>query len=397
MSETIRAAFVIARRDFTALIRSRAFIFFLIGPIVMLGIALAAGGIGSRMETPPATLSLAVAMPDSDATKLAKAHQTLQRIIPAFPSLRIAPAKVPLTSLLNGGGSSSGVLSGSLNNPVLYASEADASALADDVRLLVDQARQVDDHSIPQLVVRTVTVGRGVVETGANADRSTTAQLGQITLFLATMLLAGMVLSNMVEEKANKIIEILAASVPMEAIFLGKLFAMLAMALIAIAAWVTLGSLLALAAGSAMPSIPAPAVGWPVFVALGLVYFSTAYLLLGSLYLSIGALAATVRDVQTLSMPVSMGQVGIFLFANYAAARQDSVAEIVACIFPFSSPFALMARAARFEDLWPHLVLLLWQGLCLWLTIRVGTRLFRHNVMKSRSTAGRRSFLRSSR
>ena len=36
-----------------------------------------------------------------------------------------------------------------------------------------------------------------------------TAQAGQLLLFLLTMLLAGMVLSNLVEEKANKIIEIL--------------------------------------------------------------------------------------------------------------------------------------------------------------------------------------------
>ena len=43
-----------------------------------------------------------------------------------------------------------------------------------------------------------------------------------------------MVLSNLVEEKSNKIIEILAASIPMESVFLGKLVAMLAMALVGI-------------------------------------------------------------------------------------------------------------------------------------------------------------------
>ena len=44
----------------------------------------------------------------------------------------------------------------------------------------------------------------------------TATATGAITLlFLLTMLLAGMVLSNLVEEKANKIIEILAAAIPM--------------------------------------------------------------------------------------------------------------------------------------------------------------------------------------
>ena len=66
-----------------------------------------------------------------------------------------------------------------------------------------------------------------------------TAQAGQVILFLLTMLLAGMVLSNLVEEKANKIIEILAAAIPMDAVFLGKLFAMLAVSLVGIAVWAT--------------------------------------------------------------------------------------------------------------------------------------------------------------
>jgi ABC-type Na+ efflux pump permease subunit len=41
------------------------------------------------------------------------------------------------------------------------------------------------------------------------------------------------------KEKANKIIEILAAAIPMDAVFLGKLFAMLAVSMVGIAVWAT--------------------------------------------------------------------------------------------------------------------------------------------------------------
>ena len=37
-----------------------------------------------------------------------------------------------------------------------------------------------------------------------------------------------MVLSQLIEEKSNKIIEVIAAAVPIDAMFVGKLFAMLA-------------------------------------------------------------------------------------------------------------------------------------------------------------------------
>jgi ABC-2 type transport system permease protein len=260
------------------------------------------------------------------------------------------------------------------------------------VKLLIETARRDSAFTHIALDVRTVPTGASSHAEAPHADARKTAQYGQMALFLSTMLLAGMVLSNLVEEKANKIIEILASSIPLESIFLGKLFAMLAMALIAIGIWVMLGLSLFMAAGSALPALTPPAVGWPVFIALGVAYFSTAYLLLGSAYLSIGAMAATVRDVQTLSMPVSMAQLGIFLIAGYATTQPGSAVEIGACIFPFTSPFALLARAAYAPDLWPHALLLGWQALWSLAIVRLGTGLFRRNVLKS--SGGRRPFFR---
>ena len=64
-----------------------------------------------------------------------------------------------------------------------------------------------------------------------------TAQVSLTLLFIVTMFLTGMVMSTLVEEKANKIIEILAAAIPMDAVFLGKLFAMLAVSMVGIAVW----------------------------------------------------------------------------------------------------------------------------------------------------------------
>ena len=135
-----------------------------------------------------------------------------------------------------------------------------------------------------------------------------------------------MVLSNLVEEKANKVIEILAAAIPMDAVFLGKLFAMLAISLVGIALWATvIGGLIALAGFEGLFSgaidlsnLPAPGVGWPGFLLLAIAYFAMGYLLLGSIFLAVGSLATTVREVQTLSMPVTMMQV--LLFIRFGAA-----------------------------------------------------------------------------
>src|SRR3546814_3002768 len=87
-----------------------------------------------------------------------------------------------------------------------------------------------------------------------------TGLAAQVLLFLLTMLLAGMVLSNMVEEKTNKIIEILAAAVSIDAIFIGKLMAMLAMSLVGIAIWGSVAFLIYLASFGGTAPLPAPAV-----------------------------------------------------------------------------------------------------------------------------------------
>lgn len=395
MNEMLRAAFVIARRDFTALVRSKAFIFFLLGPIIMLGVALAAGSIGERMTQDHAPPVIALVMPKADSARLLAARDHLGEAVGDLPQIeRVEAPPAPALLLRDGwrGKHYAAVLTGSLAAPTLHSDARGAHDWSATARLLLDTARRDGDYRSVALDVRTVTLP--AVPADAEVDRSATAQLGQMALFLTTMLLAGMVLSNMVEEKANKIIEILAASIPMESIFLGKLFAMLAMALIAIAAWAAVGAGLGLAAGSAVPQLPAPAVGWPVFVALGVLYFSTAYLLLGSLYLGIGAMAATVREVQTLSMPVSMGQLGIFLFASYAMTHSGGMVEIAACVFPFSSPFAMLARAAQAPALWPHVAMLLWQALCTWGIIRAGTAMFRRNVLKSVGRSRRKKAVR---
>src|SRR5258707_2050579 len=103
-----------------------------------------------------------------------------------------------------------------------------------------------------------------------------------------------------------------------------------------------------------LSALPPPATGWPAFLALVVVYFAMNYLLFGAVFLTIGAQASTVREVQTLSMPVTFAQVLIFGFAATTVGSPDSGASLAAALFPLSSPLAMVARAAQAPDLLPH-------------------------------------------
>ena len=394
MNELIRASWVIGRRDFVAVIFSKAFFFFLLGPIFPLAIGIAAGSIGGQVSRDIDTPYFAVVMPASDRAAVMDARKALaarlgERRLPMLVAEdlpgRAEPAEIE--ALLSGDNSNAlhqdfvAALTGTLANPVMTGPQSQIDRWRGEIELLLESARRGDSSvAPPPLETRIIAQSSGERE----QSRLVTAQAGQALLVLLTMLLAGMALSNLVEEKTNKIIEILAAAIPIDAIFLGKLLAMLGMAMFGIMAWGMLVfmavQLFAQGGGGALPP---PAVGWAMFIALGVVYFAMAYLLLGSVFLGIGAMASTVREVQTLSMPATMAQLLVFFLAAFAVTRIGEPIELFAAIFPFSSPFAMLARAAQQSAIWPHLLAIGWQFLWVLLFIRIGARIFRRNVLKS--------------
>lgn len=391
---TLQAAMVVARRDFIAILWSRSFIFFLLGPLFTMGIGVLAGGIGQSVQQSAARPVLGVAMAAADADAMAanakRLNVELDGVVPDIVVLkRLAPGETfdAKAALNNKEVNLAAVVTGDLAHPVLTGSDSWIQPWQGRVALLAGAAAARSPTGYPPVTLA------AIASSGVDQSRSrlVTAQIGQTVLFMLMMILAGMVLSNLVEEKGNKIIEVLAAAIPMDAVFLGKLFAMLAVSMVGIAVWGAVGTPLWLGSGHSLASYTAPAVGWPMFLGLGIVYFAMGYLVLGSLFLTIGSMASTVREVQTLSMPVTMLQLINFFFANYAMAKPGSGLELLAMVIPFSSPFTMLARAAQSPDLWPHAAALAWQLLWVAVLVRGGALLFKRRVMMSGANSGGRA------
>ena len=79
----------------------------------------------------------------------------------------------------------------------------------------------------------------------------------------------------------------------------------------------------------------------------------------------------------------------LFGFAAIGVGRSMSTEAIAAAIFPLSSPFAMIARAAEQSALWPHLLALIWQGLWVALILKVASAVFRRSVLKSGKSSRR--------
>lgn len=385
----LNAAYVIARRDFTAILFSKAFLFFLLGPLLFLGISFGAGALGAMAADSANDPRLAVNLPTAESVAFEAAHERLDELI-SMPEIAIVQGGEggdPAALLADDGDNFGAVLTGSLEQPRLVGTSERIERWEGEVALVAATAAG-EGTAYPEITL-TPTASSVASERSANAA---TAMGGLTLLFLLSMLLAGMVLSNLVEEKGNKIIEILAAAIPMDAVFLGKLFAMLAISFVGIAVWGSVAGLILLLGASALPPIPPPAVGWPLFAVLFLVYFAMAYLLIGSVFLAIGSMAATVRDVQTISMPATILQLLVFFLATFAMTDTGSPVELFAVFFPLSSPYAMLARAAQEPAVWPHLIMLAWQVMWVAIFVRAGASLFRRRVMQSGSGAVKGGF-----
>ena len=391
MREILRAAFVIGRRDYRATVMSKTFLFFLLGPLFPIGLGIIFGALGSDLARQDNERIVAFVANETDYDALQTARQRLDPLTPSDRRLlleRVDPATDPDAQrealLARTDRPVVGVLEGGLDAPV-FTSTAGNRGYIGQLDIFLDAARRDAAMGAPPggSPIELRLIDTSVAQT-TNA-RSVTARAGQAILFFLTILLAGMLLSQMLEEKSNKAIEVLASAVPVDSIFVGKLFAMLAISLTGISVW--LGTAILAIAAFAPPGlaalIPAPALGWPAFLFLALLYFAMSYLLIGAAFLGIGAQASTVREVQTLSMPITMLQVGLFFAAQLGVGEPGGREAILAAIFPLTSPFAMIARAAEEPVIWTHAAAILWQALWVALILRFASSLFRKSVLKS--------------
>lgn len=158
-----------------------------------------------------------------------------------------------------------------------------------------------------------------------------------------------MLMSNTMEEKANRIIEVLVNSITPNQLMVGKL---LGSSLVALTMFsftvVTFMAIMLLAGGSMFVEFSGVILGLlvntPILPAM-LVYFVLGYFLFAGIFLTLGAFCETAKDVQNLSTPVTLLMLVVPLVVwAFADDPSGSGARILSWL-PFFGPFMMMARA----------------------------------------------------
>jgi ABC-type Na+ efflux pump permease subunit len=158
-------------------------------------------------------------------------------------------------------------------------------------------------------------------------------------LFMLVMMSAPMLLNTVLEEKIQRIAEILVSSVSPFELFLGKLLGTVFVSWTLFLVYVG-GGLFVAAHYDALHVVPFGLLGWFLFFQL------LALLIFGSIFSAIGAACSEMRDAQSMMTP-AMLIVMMPMFVWFVVLRSpDSPFAVAVSLFPPATPFLMLLRLA---------------------------------------------------
>jgi ABC-2 type transport system permease protein len=175
----------------------------------------------------------------------------------------------------------------------------------------------------------------------ANKDANTVGFIAVGFMYLAISFYAGFVLTGVVQEKANRVAEVLLARMRAHEILTGKVLGigvigLAQLATIGVAAIVTVAAL-----GDAnAPSIPADVLAWTCL------WFVLGYLLYSVLYAALGATTSRIEDAQAAIAPVTGLMLLSYFGVIYAEENPDAALTVLLSYFPPTAPVVMTYRVA---------------------------------------------------
>jgi len=165
-----------------------------------------------------------------------------------------------------------------------------------------------------------------------------------ILLVFAIIFSSTYLLQGLVEEKENRLIEILLSSVSARQLLTGKVLGIGAAGLVQVGVWVISASLLLSLASSSIGGLISTIQLPANFLVLAVVYFILGYLLFAVLSAGIGAISSSSREGQQLVGIFTLPLVIPLWFMSLLILFPDNPIWVVLTIFPVTAPVEVMVR-----------------------------------------------------
>jgi len=286
-----------------------------------------------------------------------------------------------------------------------------AEHLSDAVeRLKVKEEAALDYATYKRLKTDVRLVGQDIVtRDGDAAGRAVVGFFFSLSLFMLLIVYGMHVMRGVIEEKSNRIVEVIVRAVRPSELMAGKILGIGAVGFTQFLAYVLLGTLATTLGGSLLESsglltpgglgssspVPVDAatflagseelaflldVNWPLMIGATAFFFVAGFALYAALFAAVGSLVDTESDAQYLMLPAFLPLMASYLLAVFAMQDPEGTVAYVASFVPFTAPVLMLVRIPVGVPL--HEVLISGAGVVLtaWLCILGAGRIYRTGI-----------------
>lgn len=223
-------------------------------------------------------------------------------------------------------------------------------------------------------------------------------------IFMFIIIYGNMIMRSVIEEKTNRIVEIIISSVKPFQLMLGKIIGTSLAGLTQFAIWLVIGGVLfalapslfqvdtptatqAMAATeshSEISNIIAALYHFPFFETSGvfLLFFVGGYLLYSSLYAMVGAMVDNETDTQQFLMPILIPLMLAFYVGMFSVIEEPhGTISVVFSYIPLTSPVVMLMRIPFGVAWWEVLISLLLLYITFFLVIKIASKIYRIGIL----------------
>jgi ABC-2 type transport system permease protein len=263
----------------------------------------------------------------------------------------------------------------------LTSESSEQDSLTDVTRVVVRQQVLADNAAGVGSTVAELEAGSSVTTAflRGDAEKAGVAEaVGFVFVFLfyfAALIFGMQLASSVIEEKQSRIVEIIAAAIPLRHLLAGKVLGNTALAVIQLMVYLAVG-LVGLSFTSYKSYVPA--LSGPTLWFIG--FFLAGFVALACLWAVAGSLASRTEDLQATSTPLTMLMLAMFFGGLSLDGRAQAIASFLPPVSAVVMPKRILAGGVAW---WEPLVALGLLAVFAALTVWVGERLYRRALLQT--------------
>ena len=263
----------------------------------------------------------------------------------------------------------------------LTSESSEQESLTEVTRTVVRQAVLAENATEAGTTVEALEAGSAVSTDflRGDAEKAAVAQaVGFVFVFLfyfAALIFGMQLASSVIEEKQSRIVEIIAAAIPLRHLLAGKVLGNTALAMIQLLIYLAVG-LVGLSFTPYKSFVPA--LSGPTAWFIG--FFFAGFVALACLWAVAGSLASRTEDLQATSTPLTMLMLAMFFGGLSLDGRGQVIASFVPPVSAVVMPKRILAGGVAW---WEPLIALGLLAVFAALTVWVGERLYRRALLQT--------------